>query len=195
MGHPPIAPWMVRPTMAGGTLNLKAALALAPQKPIIFGPMDSSMEKMIKLRYSEKELPEIARLVLENAPSKNVALHGPMGAGKTTLVREIMAQLGGLPETNSPTFGIVNEYVDPQGSLLARHFDFYRLNTVEEAYDMGLEEYFMTDCWSFMEWPQKVSPALPHDTVHLTIAMVDAQTRELAMPRGPEAQRKAQTKP
>ena len=79
-----------------------------------------------------------------------------MGAGKTTLIKAILKEMGAIDSGSSPTFGIVNEYHNKDGELLAYHFDFYRLNDETEAYDMGLEDYLSQDCYIFIEWPEKI---------------------------------------
>ena len=102
-----------------------------------------------------------------------------MGAGKTTLIKALVKELGGKGSTSSPTFGIVNEYQNENGELLAYHFDFYRLEDASEALDMGLEDYLYSDAWIFMEWPKKIAEFLPQDTTDIFLEVVDAETRKL----------------
>ena len=89
-----------------------------------------------------EELPQVARAIVEALGSRSVvALRGTMGAGKTTLIREIVAQLGAADTVTSPTFAIVNQYRG-SGDRRIFHFDFYRIEDIREAYDFGYEEYF-----------------------------------------------------
>ncbi len=129
--------------------------------------------------YSENQLKEVAEEILRNVPSKRIAFYGEMGAGKTTLIKEIVKQLGVNDTTNSPTFGIVNEYENTNGELTAYHFDFYRLNDENEALDFGLEDYLNSKAWIFMEWPEKIPSYLPEDTTKITIEIINNTNRQL----------------
>jgi len=126
----------------------------------------------------------IATNILRTVPSKTLAFHGTMGVGKTTLIKALVSELGAKGSTSSPTFGIVNEYQDAKGKLLAYHFDFYRLERASEALDMGLEDYLYSDVWIFMEWPEKIADLLPRDTAHIFMDTIDANTRKLWMEPG-----------
>lgn len=99
---------------------------------------------------------ELLALVGDN---RVVCFHGELGAGKTTLIKEICRQLGVSEEVQSPSFSIVNEYVDANNEPVY-HFDFYRLKTEEEAYDLGYEQYFFSGYFCFIEWPEKVAGLL-----------------------------------
>ncbi len=95
------------------------------------------------------------------------ALHGNMGAGKTTLTKAVCKALGVTDEVNSPTFAIINEYAASDGAIY--HFDFYRVNDLREAVDIGCEEYFYSGRPCFIEWPELVEPLLPEGTVTVTV--------------------------
>ncbi|MGB5437255.1 MAG: tRNA (adenosine(37)-N6)-threonylcarbamoyltransferase complex ATPase subunit type 1 TsaE [Maribacter sp.] len=136
----------------------------------------------MEITYNESQLTEVANTLIQKAPSKIICFHGEMGAGKTTLIKAIVRQLGGVGEASSPTFGIVNEYHDQDEQVLAYHFDFYRLNDENEAFDLGIEDYFSTDVWIFMEWAEKVKSLLPFDTTEIVIKVVDKTTRTLLLP-------------
>ena len=100
-----------------------------------------------------------------------VALRGEMGAGKTTLIREICDRLGVADTVTSPTFAIINEYKD-RGHRPVYHFDFYRINRIEEAFDFGYEEYFYSGNLCLVEWPEKIEQLMPAEGV-MTVLIED----------------------
>lgn len=117
-----------------------------------------------------EQLPDVARRLLDEFPDERFfAFFGPMGVGKTTLIKELCAQLGVTQNVCSPTFAIVNEYSDAQGEPIY-HFDFYRIKKLEEAYDIGYEEYFYSGCYCFTEWTEKIEPLLPDRYLRIDIA-------------------------
>lgn len=121
------------------------------------------------------ELPQVARAIVEALGSRSVvALRGTMGAGKTTLIREIVAQLGAADTVTSPTFAIVNQYKGA-GDKRIFHFDFYRVEDIREAYDFGYEEYFYSGDICLVEWPEKIEALLPDERIEVRIA-VDSPT-------------------
>lgn len=115
------------------------------------------------------ELRSVAEAILRSLDGRTVVLlHGPMGAGKTTLVREIAAVLGSEDSVSSPTFAIVNEYVTPEhGSIF--HFDMYRIERIEEAIDLGFEEYIHSGNLCLIEWAERVEQLLPEDAMLVRI--------------------------
>ena len=137
-----------------------------------------------KLRISIDSLSELSRVadaVVERLGERRVvAFRAPMGAGKTTLIAEIVAALGSGDVVTSPTFALVNEYDTGEGSVVY-HFDFYRIERVEEAFDMGYEEYFYSGDLCLVEWPEKIEELLPDDvmTVTITIDGDSARTFEI----------------
>ncbi len=94
------------------------------------------------------------------------ALHGPMGVGKTTLIKYLCSRLGVTGVVTSPSFSIVNEYVTT-GFDAVYHFDFYRIKKIEEVYDLGYEEYFFSGRYCFIEWPEKLGTLLPEGCVKI----------------------------
>ncbi|MDE5694524.1 MAG: tRNA (adenosine(37)-N6)-threonylcarbamoyltransferase complex ATPase subunit type 1 TsaE, partial [Alistipes sp.] len=126
---------------------------------------------------AQEELPEVAAAIVELlGPRTVVALRGEMGAGKTTLIREIAAQLGAADTVTSPTFAIVNQYKGADGRRIC-HFDFYRIDDIREAYDFGYEEYFYSGDVCLVEWPEKIEPLLPDDRIEVRIAVDGPTTR------------------
>ncbi|MBT0608749.1 tRNA (adenosine(37)-N6)-threonylcarbamoyltransferase complex ATPase subunit type 1 TsaE [Aequorivita echinoideorum] len=121
----------------------------------------------MELTYTHNELPEVARKVIEMADSKTYLFYGEMGVGKTTLITEITKQLGLQYPASSPTFSIVNEYELENESIY--HFDFYRINSVEEAYDFGIEDYLSSNNILLIEWPEKIGDLITNDYNHITI--------------------------
>lgn len=115
------------------------------------------------------DLQKAAETFLHQYPdARVVAFHGSMGAGKTTLIKAICQQLGVIDVVNSPTFALVNEYTCPNGQSVY-HFDFYRINKLEEVYDMGYEEYIESGQYCFMEWPERIESLLPDNCIHIHI--------------------------
>jgi len=127
--------------------------------------------------HSLADLREAARAVLDALGDRTVvAFRGPMGAGKTTLIREIVARLGSRDTVTSPTFAIVNHYAGTERPAIY-HFDFYRIDKPEEAYDFGYEEYFYSGELCLVEWPEKIESLLPEEIVTVHIALNDETTR------------------
>ena len=132
------------------------------------------MNKTISIT-SEAELPQVADEILAAVEGRSVVVfRGGMGAGKTTLIRTIVARLGSADTVTSPTFALVNQYRDAEGHPIY-HFDFYRIDDIREAYDFGYEEYFYSGDLCLVEWPEKIEPLLPADVVTVRIR-VDSET-------------------
>lgn len=106
------------------------------------------------------------------------AFYGAMGAGKTTFIKAVCEELGVAETITSPTFAIVNEYKNKEG-LPIYHFDFYRINKLEEAFDFGYEDYFYSGNLCFIEWPELVESLLPENTVKVYIAETENGTRTI----------------
>ena len=125
---------------------------------------------MVNVEISDiGQLPEVARNLLETfSDERFFAFFGKMGVGKTTLIKELCAALGVEDNVCSPTFAIVNEYSTSEGEPVY-HFDFYRLKSLTEAYDIGYEEYFYSGCYCFTEWTEKIEELLPERYVRVEI--------------------------
>ena len=109
------------------------------------------------------------------------ALYGKMGAGKTTFVKAVCEELGVTDVITSPTFAIVNEYRSEDTAELIYHFDFYRINKLEEVYDMGYEDYFYSGALCFIEWPELVEELLPGYTIKVSIEEQKDGTRTVTL--------------
>ena len=117
-----------------------------------------------------EQLPEVVGKFIETMDDLTVyAFRGEMGAGKTTFITELCRQLGVDDAANSPSFSIVNEYRSDTTAELIYHFDFYRLDDIEEALEIGTEDYFDSGALCLIEWPERVEDLLPGDTVDVYI--------------------------
>lgn len=132
------------------------------------------MEKILTID-SLDELDGVAEAVLASLNGRTVvAFDAPMGAGKTTLISRIAAQLGAEDDVTSPTFAIVNQY---EGERTIFHFDMYRIERVEEALDFGCEEYLSSGELCLVEWPEKIEALLPDDTMVVKIEILGDRER------------------
>lgn len=130
------------------------------------------MKKSFKI-HSVDELSIAAEALIESMQESNVfAFFGTMGAGKTTFIKTICKMLGVENVVNSPTFAIINEYVRPDGDPIF-HFDFYRLNSLQESIDIGYQEYFESGHLCLIEWPEKIENLLPDNCVYVYIQSED----------------------
>jgi tRNA threonylcarbamoyladenosine biosynthesis protein TsaE len=134
---------------------------------------------MIKLDYTLGDLDKIAKEVLEKAESKNILFSGEMGAGKTTLIKELVKKLGSNNRVSSPTFSLVNEYESDNHGIY--HFDFYRIEDESEAYDMGFEDYLDDSHYVFIEWPEKIPNLWPEHYTFLKFEVYEEGSRTLTL--------------
>jgi len=132
--------------------------------------MDNSI-----VAISPDDLQLVAKSLLKKHPNKRIfAFYAPMGAGKTTFIRALCHRLGAKDNVASPTFAIINEYLSESGQTVY-HFDFYRIKKLEEAMDIGSEEYFYSGSYCFIEWPELIEDILPEEAVKVKIR-VDEET-------------------
>jgi tRNA threonylcarbamoyladenosine biosynthesis protein TsaE len=117
------------------------------------------------------ELAGVARALLEEYPDERIfAFYGELGAGKTTFIQHVCRELGVIDVVNSPTFAIINEYRTSGGNRVY-HLDFYRIKNLEEAFDLGYEDYLFSGDYCLIEWPEKIENLLPPDFVNVSITI------------------------
>lgn len=133
---------------------------------------------MFKAEISSlSEINRVAEKFIEAHPADRLfAFYGKMGAGKTTFIKALCEKLQVVDYVTSPTFALINVYETEQSKEIY-HFDFYRIKSMEELYDLGYEEYFFSDEYCFLEWPELIEPLLPPHTVKVTITETERGSR------------------
>ncbi len=139
---------------------------------------------MFQTKISDlSELRNSAQLLLANFPEDRVfAFYGSMGAGKTTLIKSICMELGSSDYVTSPTFALINEYTVSDGSVIY-HFDFYRIKKLDEAFDLGYEDYIYSGNYCFIEWPERIESLLPDGYIEVRIKETNDGVRLLEAKR------------
>lgn len=130
--------------------------------------------------FSITQLEDISKQILNQNPAKVILFNGEMGVGKTTLIKQLCKTLGVKDATSSPTFSLVNEY-QTDNNQTVYHFDFYRLKKETEALDMGVDDYFYSGNWCFVEWPEKIENLIPHQHTTITIELLPNGERLLKL--------------
>jgi len=133
---------------------------------------------------SVNDLPEIARSILHQFPEDHIfALYGNLGVGKTALVKSLCRELGVDGQALSPSFSLINEYITTKPPGLVYHMDLYRLNKIDEFYDIGYEEYFYGKGICFIEWPEIIETLLPPNYVEVKIIRptLDSEQRTISI--------------
>lgn len=133
---------------------------------------------MIELNSPTDLVPVANQLLVLASDCPVWCFKGEMGVGKTTLIKAICDQLHVRDTMSSPTFSIVNEYQTTEGEPIY-HFDFYRIKSLDEARDIGAEEYFFSGHYCFIEWPEFVADLLPDNRVEISINLVSGNRREI----------------
>ena len=137
--------------------------------------------RIADLQDIERAAVEFIQYISQSDAESNIfAFYGHMGAGKTTFVTAICKALGVEDTVNSPTFTIVNEYRAAKG-FPVYHFDFYRINKLQEAYEIGIDEYFSGEGLCLIEWPEKIEELLPEDIIKITITPQEDGSREVTI--------------
>lgn len=132
---------------------------------------------MKKTIYSEEELPLIAETLLQEFPDDRVfCFYGEMGAGKTTFIKVVCQQLGAADTTSSPTFAIINEYLTQDDESIY-HFDFYRIEKLADAYEIGVEDYLYSGNYCFLEWPENIPELIQPEFVKVKITVGSDHSR------------------
>ncbi len=133
---------------------------------------------MFKAEISSlSELNHVAEKFIRAHPSDRLfAFYGKMGSGKTTFIKALCEKLQVVDYVTSPTFALINVYETAQSDEIY-HFDFYRIKSMEELFDLGYEEYFFSDKYCFIEWPELIEPLLPPNTVKITITEIQNGSR------------------
>ncbi|GAB4163868.1 MAG: tRNA (adenosine(37)-N6)-threonylcarbamoyltransferase complex ATPase subunit type 1 TsaE [Winogradskyella sp.] len=136
---------------------------------------------MYKLEFTYKleDIDNVAKHVLDQFDVKTILFDGEMGAGKTTFISALLKAMRSNDTATSPTFSIVNEYNVPNDKVF--HFDFYRIENIEEAYNFGIEDYLNSNHWLFIEWADRVEEILPENTQTLIIEKVNNKERSLKL--------------
>lgn len=134
------------------------------------------------MKFFNYELSKIesaaSELIGEAGHEKIWVLQGSMGAGKTTLIRALAGKFGIVDQVSSPTFGIVNQYENKEGNVFY-HFDFYRLDDPTEALDIGIEEYFYSGNYCWLEWAEKIEAFLPENFFLIKIESISDLERRV----------------
>lgn len=125
-------------------------------------------EKIIKINCLEQYPAAAKEFVAAMGDNRIFAFYGGMGSGKTTFIKSVCEAMGVEEAINSPTFAIVNEYEERGGEAIY-HFDFYRIKSLTEVYNMGYEEYLYSNAYCFIEWPELIEELLPEETVKVEI--------------------------
>ncbi|MDH5474168.1 MAG: tRNA (adenosine(37)-N6)-threonylcarbamoyltransferase complex ATPase subunit type 1 TsaE [Cyclobacteriaceae bacterium] len=138
--------------------------------------------EMVELKINQVKLEkigEVASQIISYAKGVDVWIfEGDMGAGKTTLIKAICEKIGVVDNVHSPTFSIVNEYINENDDKIY-HFDFYRIENEKEALDIGCDEYFYSEQKCFIEWPSKILNLIPDNRIEINISIVDEFTRSI----------------
>ncbi len=140
------------------------------------------MEHKIEIATAEA-LPQAAQEFASLMGDETVyAFYGEMGAGKTTFIRELCRALGVEEDlANSPSFSIINEYRSDKTAELIYHFDLYRLESVDDALEIGVEDYFDSGALCLLEWPERIEPLLPDDTVTVNVNVNPDMSRTMTV--------------
>ncbi|MDR6301030.1 tRNA (adenosine(37)-N6)-threonylcarbamoyltransferase complex ATPase subunit type 1 TsaE [Mesonia maritima] len=131
----------------------------------------------MEISYSLEEIPSVAQKIIKASPCKTLLFYGEMGSGKTTLIKEIVKQLGSTDKVSSPTFSLINEYQLKKEKIY--HFDLYRIENENEVFDIGIEEYLDDTNWLFIEWPEKIESLLPKENCSISIVKKGFTQRKL----------------
>ena len=136
---------------------------------------------MSNIIYRQEEIHKAVAFLRTVERSRFFCFYGALGTGKTTLIKALIADVGAVEAGSSPTFGLVHEYFDASGNLLAYHLDCYRLEGEEEALDLGIEEILDAGCYVFIEWPQRIAGLLPPECTDVYLKHKGLNLRKLSL--------------
>jgi tRNA threonylcarbamoyladenosine biosynthesis protein TsaE len=133
----------------------------------------------LNIDYSLNEIQSVANQLLKNLKSKTILLYGDMGVGKTTLIKELVKELGSTDEVSSPTYSIVNEYELKNDKIY--HFDLYRVKDLDEAFNFGFEDYLYSNNWIIIEWPELIEVIITENFDCVILSLKDNNTRHIIL--------------
>ena len=131
----------------------------------------------MEIEFDISNIDTVAEAILRNVHSKIVLFSGSMGSGKTTLIGALIKSLGSPDLVSSPSFALMNEYQGRDSKIY--HYDFYRIKNLEEALDIGFDEFIEEDAWNLVEWPGLIVGILPHEYVTIEISKVTDTKRKI----------------
>jgi tRNA threonylcarbamoyladenosine biosynthesis protein TsaE len=131
----------------------------------------------LNITYTIDKVEDVAKEIINKTTSKTLLFYGDMGVGKTTLIKAIVNILGSNDAVSSPTFSIVNEYKLKDEKIF--HFDLYRINDLEEAYNFGIEDYLESNNWVIIEWPDVIEPILSGEEYIVRLSIQSENIRQL----------------
>ncbi|WP_055444757.1 tRNA (adenosine(37)-N6)-threonylcarbamoyltransferase complex ATPase subunit type 1 TsaE [Lacinutrix himadriensis] len=133
----------------------------------------------MELNYTINDLDKVVSTLLSNSDSKIILFHGTMGVGKTTLIKALVKAIGSTDEVQSPTYSLVNEYQASTSRIF--HFDLYRVNEIDELYNIGFEEYLQENHWVFIEWPELAIDFIPENATNVFLEINENESRKITI--------------
>jgi tRNA threonylcarbamoyladenosine biosynthesis protein TsaE len=135
---------------------------------------------IIDISSLQQITPASERFLKVTKGHKKFAFTGVMGSGKTTFITALCRRLGIKNPVTSPSFALINEYHTASGEVIF-HFDFFRIKSITEAFDLGYEEYFFSNAWCFIEWAEKAAEILPEEFIAVNIEVMEDNTRRITI--------------
>ena len=132
----------------------------------------------MELEYDLSEVSQVAKTLIDQLKYDTVLFYGDLGAGKTTLIKALVRELGSSDNVSSPTFSLINEYKTEDNQSIF-HLDLYRLKEENEAFDLGIEEILESECLKFIEWPQKINTLLENEVHSAKIFSINETKRKI----------------
>ncbi len=142
----------------------------------------------MEFTYNIQDIDSVAKQVTAHLTSKTLLFYGEMGSGKTTFIKALVKALGSNDDVTSPTFSIVNEYALEND--IVYHFDMYRIEDIEEVYNLGIEDYLLSDGWKMIEWPERIAEIDLHYVNILTFIDAKSDLKTLKLTINPSINQK-----